>query len=81
MNDKWRILITSGPLDKDYLEAEVWCEDEQWILLSEFGKTIKFYPKQSGEPWSFDFEDVLAIFNRLAKEKLDLSGLLDDVSD
>jgi hypothetical protein len=71
MDSKWRVFITSGPLNKDYLEAEIWYGDEQWAILTEFGKTIFFYPRMNNEPWIFNLDDVLVILQKLKEENFD----------
>lgn len=60
MKEKMRICISSPP-DRDKLVAEFFSGNEQWAELNQEGEklSLEIYPKRSGEPWSFNFEEVI----------------------
>lgn len=61
MDEKMRFQIFSGPLDEEWLVAELLYGEEMWGELIEWGETLIFYPRQSGEPWRFSTKDVLTV--------------------
>lgn len=61
MENKMRFQIFSGPLDEEWLVAELLYGEEMWGELIEWGKTLILYPRQNGEPWQFSTEDMMAI--------------------
>lgn len=70
MNSKMRICISSPP-DREKLVAELFFEDEQWAELNQEGESLilEIYPKRSGEPWQFHFEEMLETLKE-SKQKL-----------
>lgn len=61
MSENMRFQIFSGPLDKEWLTAELFYGDEMWGELIEWGETLILYPRQNGEPWRFSTQDMLSI--------------------
>ena len=61
MDDKMRFQIISGPLDEEWLVAELFYGEEMWGELIEGGETLILYPRQNGEPWHFSSKDMMAI--------------------
>ncbi len=69
MESSWKILIATGPLDEDYLTAEIYYQGEEWAELSDFGKVLKLYPKYDGQPWILNPGEVIEVLER-ADQKL-----------
>lgn len=65
----WKILITTGPLDEDYLIAEIYYKGEEWAELSDFGTILKIHPKAINQPWILNVEEVVDVI-KLAQDKL-----------
>ena len=73
MTTKLTLQIASLP-DREYVVAEIWYGDVQWGELSqEQGSllTLEIYPNPTGNPWAFEFNDVVEI---LAQAKRRLVG-------
>lgn len=60
MTTKITITIASVP-DREELVAELWFGDTQWAELSQEGDclVLQVYPRPSGQPWTFEFTDVV----------------------
>ncbi len=69
------IVIVSLP-DKEKLVAEIYFGSEQWAELSREKESfvLEIYPRRTGEPWSFNLENVLDILQQ-AKHELRDEGL------
>lgn len=67
---KMRISISSPP-DRNFLVADIFVGNEQIAEVNrERGEfVVEIYPRQSGESWSVDFEELLDSL-RAAKQKL-----------
>lgn len=54
-------ITIASPPDREQLVAEVFFEHEQWAELNtESGDVaLELYPRVSGEPWEFKFEDAV----------------------
>ena len=63
----------SSPPDRNFLVVEFFVDLEQWAELNqEDGKlTLEIYPARSGNPWVFDFDEMISL---LEKSKNDLIG-------
>jgi hypothetical protein len=70
MSQKARVCLSSPP-DRKYLVAEIFFGSEQWAELNQEGDNLQLeiYPRQNGQPWSFNFQDAVESLNE-AKEKL-----------
>ena len=71
MTTKLTLQIASLP-DREYVVAELWYGDVQWgELFQKQGSllTLEIYPNPTGNPWAFEFNDVVEI---LAQAKCSL---------
>lgn len=48
METPWKIMIATGPLNEEYLTAEIYFQGEEWGELSDFGDVMKVYPRNDG---------------------------------
>ena len=69
MKTDWKIFISSGPLDKDWLVAEIFFKDEQCADVIEEGNAIILYNKLEDQSWRFDLQEFIDIINH-AQETL-----------
>jgi hypothetical protein len=71
MANKFRLSISSPP-DREYLVAEIFAETEQFAEISQETESlvIQIYPRQSGEFWTFEFEELTEVLN-LARSRLE----------
>ncbi len=69
METSWKIIIATGPLDEDYLIAEIYFQGEEWAELSDFGRALKLYPRYDGQPWILNPKEVIEVL-RMAEQKL-----------
>lgn len=69
MESSWKIMIATGPLDEDYLIAEIYFQGEEWAELSNFGRVLKLYSKFDGQPWILDPREVIEVIE-MAEQKL-----------
>lgn len=65
MTTKITIEIASVP-HREELVAELWYGDTQWGELSQEGGhlVLEIYPNPAGQPWSFEFPEVLDALNQ-----------------
>ena len=68
-NQEWKVIITSGPLSEEYMEAEIYSGDELWAIITEDGNTVEFYPRLTDQPWRFSVDEVQDLL-KFAKEEL-----------
>lgn len=61
MDEKMRFQVFSGPLDEEWLVAELFYGEEMWGELIEWGKQLIIYPRQDGQPWRFSTKDAMEI--------------------
>ena len=63
------IQIASLP-DREKPVAELWFNDAQWGEVSQQGGdlVLELYPNPSGQPWSFRYEDALALLQQAGNE-------------
>lgn len=64
--------------DRDDLYAELSADDEQWAevsLDSESHFRLTIFPRASGEPYEFDFEDVLSALTQAKRELAAVEGI------
>ncbi|WP_455872864.1 hypothetical protein [Rhizobium yanglingense] len=65
------IEITSPP-DREDLVAEIWAGDEIFAEVSlkeSNAAVVEFYPRQSGEPWITDLDEITQALNQ-SKQRL-----------
>ncbi len=65
----WKVIISTGPFDKDYLVAEISYKGEDWAELTEFGDVLKIYSKRDKQPWKLNPEEVIQVI-KMAEEAL-----------
>jgi hypothetical protein len=65
------IVIASVP-DREELVAEIWDGDIMLAELSQDGGelVLRIYPKPTGEPWSFEMEELLQTLSRARSQLL-----------
>jgi hypothetical protein len=66
-------VIFASPPDREKLVAMIDFGNEQWAELNEEADrgVIELYPRRDGEPWVFDFDEMLLALDS-AKQRLDL---------
>lgn len=69
METPWKILIATGPLNEEYLTAEIYFQGEGWGELSNFGNVMKVYPRNDGQPWTINPKELIEVL-KLADLKL-----------
>lgn len=68
--EDFRICISSSP-DRKKLVAEVFIGDSQWAEINQEARkcTLELYPRQDGQPWTFDLDEAMAAL-QAAKQRL-----------
>ena len=70
MDSDWKILISTGPLDQDWLISEIYYKGEALAFITHFGEKVEIYPKRDGSPWLFNTDEMLAVLlNAIQKAK------------
>ena len=69
MTSDWKILIVTGPLDEDYLIAEIYYKGEEVADISVFGTILTIYSRKDKQPWILKIEEFLEVIE-VAKRKL-----------
>jgi hypothetical protein len=70
MNDDLRISISS-PLDREFLVAEIFINNEQWVELNqeEGVLLLEIYPRRDKQPWRIRYATAIEALTQ-AKERL-----------
>ena len=68
MESDWKITIFTGPLDREWLVAEISYKGEEWAELSEFGKTITLFGRSDNSPWILPYDEVIHILENAKDE-------------
>jgi hypothetical protein len=71
MESDWKIKIFTGPLEKEWLIAEIYYKDEEWAELREFGEQITFFSRNDNAPWVLPYEEVIWILSAARNEVLE----------
>jgi len=53
------ILISTGPLDEEWLVAELYQDDVPLGELREWGNSFIIFPREDGRPWNLPVNDLL----------------------
>lgn len=69
MKDKIRYQLFSGPLEEDWLTAEILYGEEHIGDLVEWGEKLFLYPRENGEFWKLPVDEFLETI-KLAKERV-----------
>lgn len=59
MSHKIRNQISTGPMEEDWLIAELLYGDEHLGDIVEWGEKIYLYPRDTGEPWYFSVDELI----------------------
>lgn len=54
-----RYMIFTGPMEVDWLVAEIYVDDEQFADIQDWGEKIMVYPRLDGLPWSIPVDELL----------------------
>ncbi|HWR65117.1 MAG TPA: hypothetical protein VN364_03275 [Bellilinea sp.] len=69
MESQIKILISTGPLDEEWLVAELYQDDEPLGELREWGKSFIIFPREGGKPWNIPVNDLVETI-RTAQERV-----------
>lgn len=69
MDEKMNLKIFTGPLNEEWLVAELYFEEEMWGELVEWGEKLILYPRLDGEPWRLSTKDVVELI-KMAQERV-----------
>lgn len=69
MDERMRYQIFTGPMDEEWLVAELYYGEDMWGELTEWGEKIILYPREDGQPWRFTIKDMIEIL-RQAQERV-----------
>jgi hypothetical protein len=64
-----RYLISTEPMDKDWLVAELYADNEPFAELWEGGERIIFFPRKDGQSWNIPLDEFLNI-TKQARERV-----------
>jgi hypothetical protein len=68
MNSKIRYQIFTGPMDEDWLVAELLYEKEHFGDIVEWGDKIILYPRNNREPWKFPIDELVETITLARKQ-------------
>jgi len=74
MDEKLRFQIFTGPLEEEWLVAELFYGDEMWGELTEWGEKLILYPRQNGEPWRFSTKDAMEMLKQARQQVRPVAG-------
>lgn len=61
MSSKIKYQIFTGPLEEDWLVAELYYEDEHLADIGEWGEKILIHPRIDGKSWNLSIDDLIDI--------------------
>jgi|WetSurMetagenome_2_1015567.scaffolds.fasta_scaffold198434_2 hypothetical protein len=71
MESDWEIVIFTGPLDKEWLVAEIYYKGEEWSELTEFGEKVTLFARNDNTPWVLPYDEVIQILNKAKNEVME----------
>lgn len=63
MDKHFSIQIATGPLDEDWLVAEINYDGEPLAEISERGEKVTIFPRQMNDIWQFPLEGFLEVLD------------------